>query len=110
MPQSMTQNGVAAGKQDREQEGATTVIYDDWTLSDYDPDSDGTGNDFDPRQVYGFSRLDTVEVYVADGQPYHAQYDYDENVIRLYALDGTGEVGNNTTVNVDLRVNVRGMG
>jgi hypothetical protein len=108
MPQSMTHVGVASGKKDREAEGATTVVYDAWTLNDYDPDSDGTGNDFDPSFEYGYSRVHTVDVYVADGSAYVAQYDHDQGAIRLYALDGTGEVGNNTTVDVDLRVEVRG--
>jgi len=110
MPQEMTQNGVASGKNNREAEGATTVIYDEWTLGDYDPDDDGTGNDFDPGKVYGFSRFHAFDVRVADGQALDAEYDHDEGAIRLYNRDGTGEVGNSTTVNVDLRIEVRGNG
>lgn len=108
MPQDMTHVGVASGKKDRENEGATEVVYDVWTLATYDPDSDGTGNDFDPNFVYGFSRVHKVNVTVEDGSPYVAQFDHDDNCVRLYALDGTGEVGNATAVNVDLRFEVRG--
>ena len=110
MPQSMTQNGVAAGKRDRHAVGGQTVVYDEWTLTDYDPDSDGSGNDFDPAFEYGISRVSAFNVYVADGSSYTASYDHDTGAIRLFSTDGTGEVGNNTTVNVDLRVQVHGMG
>jgi hypothetical protein len=110
MPQNMTHNGVAAGKHDRENEGAVTVVYDEYTLNDYDPDSDGSGNDFDVKSEYGFSRLMSVDVQVVDSQAYVAAFDIDNQIVRLYALDGTGEVGNSTTVNVDLRFEIRGMG
>jgi hypothetical protein len=108
MPQNMTQVGVASGKNDKEQEGATSVVYDVWNLSDYDPDSDGTGNDFDPEKVYGYSRVHALHVYVEGDSAYRARYDHDNKVIRLYNADGTGEVGNNTTVDVNLRMEVRG--
>lgn len=112
MPQNMTHDGVASGKKDREAEGATTVIYDRYTLNDYDPDSDGSGNDFDPTKVYGVSRYSKVNVSVSDNQAYMAQFDRTtgSGVIRLYALDGTGEVGNSTTVDVQLDIEVRGQG
>lgn len=111
MPQSMTHVGVAAGKKDIEYQGSYRVVYDKWTLTEYDPDGDGSGNDFDPYKEYGISaeRLGSFEVYVADSQAYVARYDEDKNAIRLYDV-GTGEVGNNTTVNVDLRVVVEGPG
>lgn len=109
MPQNMTHVGIAAGKNEVDYEGDSRVVYDEWTLNNYDPDSDGSGNDFDPA-YYGISRLKTFHVHVADSQAYVARYDYENGVIRLYNVDGTGEVGNNTTVDVDLRVEVRGMG
>lgn len=110
MPESMTRVGVAAGKHEIEYEGDNRVIYDAWDLSTYDPNSDGTGNAFDPEMEYGFSRVKSLHVYVADGSVYDARYDHAAGAVRLYNRDGTGEVGNNTTVDVTLRVEVRGNG
>lgn len=110
MPQSMTRTGVAAGKHERSTEGPVGVIYDEYDLATYDPDSDGTGNDFNPRTEYGFDRLLNVDVQVADSSSYDARFDYANDVIRLYNRDGTGEVGNNVNVNVSLRIEVRGIG
>lgn len=111
MPQEMTQQGVAArDRHEVNHEGQKRVIYDSWEIGTYDPDNDGTGNSFDPRHVYGHSRIDNLEVHVADGSPYLATYDYEENAIRLYDMDGTGEVTGETAVNVTVRVNARGMG
>lgn len=111
MPQDMTQNGVAArDRHEVNHEGQKRVIYDSWTIGTYDPDNDGTGNSFDPRHVYGHSRIDFVAVHVADGSPYAVQYDYDENAIRLFNLDDGTEVAGETAVDVEVRVNARGMG
>lgn len=107
MPQNMTHVGVASGKRDVDWPDDARKVTDKWTLNDYDPDSDGTGNDFDPS-YYGIDRLRSFEVYVADGQAYYATYDEDQEAIRLYALDGTGEVGNSTTVDIDLKIIVQG--
>lgn len=117
--ESLTRNGVAAGKNDRENEGGTTVIYDDYTLGTYDDAADGAGNAFDPRDVYGFGRIGIVNVQVHGDHGYIAKYDYDNNSIRVYAQanDGTGtaedalvEVGAGTVLNIDLRMEIRGTG
>lgn len=111
MPQSMTHVGARGGKKDIQYGvGNYRSVYDKWTLNDYDPDSDGSGNDFDPYMEYGIRQVGSFEVYVNDGSAYVAQYDEDQGAIRLYALDGTGEVGNNTTVDVGLTVVVEGPG
>lgn len=116
--EDITRNGVAAGKNDREHEGGTTVIYDELALGTYDNAGDGAGNSFDPRDVYGFGRIGIVTVQVI-AAGYIAQYDYDNNSIRVYqqANDGTGtagdalvEVAAGTALNIDLRLEVRGMG
>lgn len=109
MPQNMTHVGVSAGKHDIDYEGESRVVTDKWTLNDYDPDNDGSGNDFDPAYL-GITRLKSFEVYVADGSAYVAQYDEDVQAIRLYNVDGTGEVAGATTVDVDLKIVVRGQG
>lgn len=50
------------------------------------------------------SRFQYVEVTVQDGSAYDAEYDRQNATIRLFNRDGTGEVSDSTTVDVDLRV------
>lgn len=109
MPEDMEHTGVAAGRHDINHEGQNRVIYDEWELQTYDPDSDGTGNSFDPSLLYGMSRVGVVHAEVADDSAYLARYDYEEKSIRLFEMGGS-EVTGGTEVNVPIRVNVRGMG
>lgn len=107
--ESITRNGVAAGKHDVAAEGQYRVVYDSVTLGDYDSANDGAGNTFDPTASYGFSRLGIVHVEV-EAASYEAQYDYANNSIRVYNLSDGSEVTQGTTLNIDLRVEIRGMG
>lgn len=118
MAEDITKNGVAAGKDDISYEGEYRVVYDEITLGTYDNAGDGAGNGFDPTMEYGFSRLGIVHVEV-EAAGYVAQYDYDNYSIRVYqqANDGTGTAGDalvevpaGTALNIDLRVEIRGMG
>lgn len=119
MPEDITRNGVA-GQSDHDiaYEGQYRVVYDEITLGTYDNAADGNGNTFNVREIYGLSRLGIVHVQV-DAAALTAQYDYTNNAIRLYrqANDGTGsaedpltEVSAGSVLNVDLRIEVRGMG
>lgn len=113
MAEDITKNGVAAGKHDIAAEGQYRVIYDDITLGTYDNATDGNGNAFDPTVEYGFSRLGIVNVNV-QAAGYVAQYDYDNGSIRVYESAGAEgaltEVAQGETLNIDLRVEIRGMG
>ena len=119
MAEDITHNGVAAlDRHDIVAEGATRVVYDEITLGTYDANNDGAGNAFDPTFEYGFGRIGIVTVHVV-GAGYVAQYDYDNRSIRVYqqANDGTGtagdplvEVPQGETLNIDIRVEVRGTG
>lgn len=110
MAEDITHDGVAArDKHDIAAEGPTRVIYDEITLGTYDASNDGTGNTFDPGFEYGFSRLGIVHCEVVAAS-YEAQYDYQNNSIRVYNLSDGTEVAQGTTLDISIRIEVRGMG
>lgn len=78
-------------------------------ITNYDDDSGGDGESFTPDDANGMHRFVHVHADVVGGSPHVANYDEDNQAIRLYDLDGTGEVasdGNNTAT---LRVTVLGV-
>ena len=113
MAEDITRNGISGSNQhDIGYEGEYRVIYDDITLGTYDNASDGNGNTFNVLDIYGFSRLGIVTVNVK-AAGYVAQYDYDNNSIRVYQAGADGsalsEVSAGTALNIDLRVEIRGI-
>jgi hypothetical protein len=83
---------------DTEFPGAMKVRFADVDVTNYDSDSGGDGEPLAPSDV-GMHRFQVVNVQVKPGEGSAntikncvAQYDYQENAIRLYeqANDGTG--------------------
>lgn len=108
--EGITLNGVSPTGNHEPHYGDEKRVYDNVTLGDYDPDSNGNGNSFDVASIYGFARLLHVDVQVDGTDAYYARYDYANNTVRVFnATDGT-EVAQGTTLDIDLRVRIEGTG
>lgn len=108
--EDVTLNGVSPTGQHEPHYGDEKRVYDNVTVGDYDPQSNGSGNGYDVAAIYGFSRLLHVDLQVLGTDAYYARFDYTNNSIRVYNVSDGSEVAQGTTLGIDLRVRVEGTG
>lgn len=104
MPYERT--GLTAGKHEISHNGIYRRVTDNLEITDYE----AGGVTFDPHFEFGVDREVYVDVGVADGSAYVAQYDYDAGAFRLYDIGTGDEPADGETVNVGLRVSAFGRG
>lgn len=117
--EDITLNGISPRGTHEPHYSDEKVVYDEVTLSTYDNANDGNGNSLDVSSIYGFSRLLFVETQVLGSDGFVARWDYTNDSIRVFAQDNDGsggagdqlsEVSQGTTIDIDIRLRIVGVG